>query len=250
MQIQKEKKHAKFRFSFILLFIFASFAACFALYMRSDSDDILPASKKITEESAGAEEDGAAYSEKTDMINPVPKSSRAEDGYFDNAIILASNQMRGLSDYGAVPRDNMYTGDFSPSDIITSGAASFVYGKNYDCIYIMFGANVAAAADFEELSELIAEIKENNENIKVYLTSLIPLKADSETEGLTNTEIESFNSLLLKYANENGIHYIDLNTFLVGNDGKLPNSKAESVGDRLKKDTYLEIADFLLTHIA
>ncbi len=250
MQIQKEKKHAKFRFSFILLFIFASFAACFALYMRSDSDDILPASKNLTDENNEVLEDGAAYSEKTDIINPVPKSSRAEDGYFDNAIILASNQMRGLSDYGAVPRDNMYTGDFSPSDIITSGAASFIGGKNYDSIYIMFGANSAAAADFEELSTFIGEIRESNENAKIYLTSLIPLKADSETEGLTNTEIESFNSLLLKYANENGVHYIDLNTFLVGNDGKLPKSKAESVGDRLKKDTYLEIADFLLTHIA
>ncbi|MGN1135814.1 MAG: hypothetical protein ACI4SF_06305 [Oscillospiraceae bacterium] len=250
MQIQKEKKHAKFRFSFILLFIFASFAACFALYMRSDSDDILPASKNLTDENNEVSEDNAVYSEKNDMINPVPKSSRAEDGYFDNAIILASNQMRGLSDYGAVPKDNMYTGDFSPSDIITSGATSFVYGKDYDSIYIMFGANAAAAADFEELSTFIANIKESDENVKIYLTSLIPLKADSEIEGLTNTEIESFNSFLLKYANENGVHYIDLNTFLVGNDAKLPKSKAESVGDRLKKDTYLEIADFLLTHIA
>ena len=229
MQIQKEKKHAKFRFSFILLFIFASFAACFALYMRSDSDDILPASKNLSEENNDVLDDSEAYADRTDIINPVPKSSRAEDGYFDNALILASNQMRGLSDYGAVPRDNMYTGDFSPSDIITNGAASFVYGKNYDSIYIMFGANSAFAADFEELSKFIA---------------------DSEAEGLTNTEIESFNSLLLKYANENGVHYIDLNTFLVGNDSKLPKSKAESVGDRLKKDTYLEIADFLLTHIA
>ncbi|MGN0553281.1 MAG: GDSL-type esterase/lipase family protein, partial [Oscillospiraceae bacterium] len=122
--------------------------------------------------------------------------------------------------------------------------------KNYDSIYIMFGANSAAATDFEELSNFIEDIKTNNESVKIYLTSLVPLKGDNETEGLTNTEIDNFNSHLLKYANENNVYYIDLNTFLVGNDGKLPKSKAESVGDRLKKDTYLEIADFLLTHVA
>lgn len=86
--------------------------------------------------------------------------------------------------------------------------------------------------------------------MKIYLVSAIPVKADNETETITNADIESFNSLLLKFASENNVNYLDLNTFLVGNDGKLSDNKAEAVGDRLKKDTYLEIADFLLTHIA
>ncbi|MGN0552451.1 MAG: hypothetical protein ACI4I1_03655, partial [Oscillospiraceae bacterium] len=132
MRIQKEKKYAKFRFSFILLFIFASFAACFVLYMRSDGDDVLSASKNLPDENNEVSEDNTAYSDRINVINPVPKSERAEDGYFDNVLVLASNQMKGLADYGAVPRDNMYTSDFSPSDIITSGAASFADGKNYD----------------------------------------------------------------------------------------------------------------------
>ena len=250
MQIQKEKKHAKFRFSFVLLFIFTSFAACFAMYMRSESDDILPASKTLNEENNEEITGGEEFIEKTSVINPVPKSARADDGYFDNVLILASNQMRGLSDYGAVPRDNICTDDFSPSDIITSGAASFVDGKNFESVYIMFGASAAASADFSELTEFIEKLGNENDSVKIYLTSLIPLKSDSETEDLTNSKIDSFNSILLGFANENNVYYIDLNTFLVGNDGKLPKSKAESVGDRLKKDTYLEIADFLLTHIA
>ena len=38
MQVHQEKKKAKFRVSFIFLFIIASFAACFAFYMKGDFD--------------------------------------------------------------------------------------------------------------------------------------------------------------------------------------------------------------------
>lgn len=247
MQIRKEKKHAKFRFSFILLFIFASFAACFALYMKSD--DAIPVSNSNTEETSDIDSD-ELYEAKTSVVNPVPKSECAKDGYFDSTLILAPEQMRGLSDYGAVPRDNLFTGDFTPSDIMTSTAVSFLTGKDYSSLYIFFGADSAASQGLDGLSQLVSDINEKNNNVKIYLVSVIPLKADNETETLTNADIESFNSLLLKFASENNVNYLDLNTFLVGNDGKLPNNKAEAVGDRLKKDTYLEIAGFLLTHIA
>ena len=247
MQIRKEKKHAKFRFSFILLFIFASFASCFALYMNSDN--AIPVSNSNTEETSDINSD-ELYEEKTSVVNPVPKSERAQDGYFDSALILAPEQMRGLSDYGAVPRDNLFTGDFTPSDIMTSSAVSFLAGKDYSSLYIFFGTDSVAFQDFDSLAELISDINEKKTDVKIYLVSAIPIKSDNETETLTNANIESFNSLLLKFANESSVNYLDLNTFLVGNDGKLPNNKAEAVGDRLKKDTYLEIADFLLTHIA
>lgn len=247
MQIRKEKKHAKFRFSFILLFIFASFAACFALYMKSD--DAIPVSNSNTEETSDIDSD-ELYEEKTSVVNPVPKSERAQDGYFDSTLILAPEQMRGLSDYGAVPRDNLFTGDFTPSDIMTSTAVSFLTGKDYSSLYIFFGTDSALSQGFDGLSQLISDINEKSDNVKIYLVSAIPIKADNETETITNANIESFNSLLLKFASENNVNFLDLNTFLVGNDGKLPDNKAEAVGDRLKKDTYLEIADFLLTHIA
>lgn len=247
MQIRKEKKHAKFRFSFILLFIFASFAACFALYMNSDN--AIPVSNIQTEDDPDIDSD-SLYADKISVVNPVPKSERARDGYFDDVLVLAPEQMRGLSDYGAVPRDNIFTGDFTQSDIMTSPAVSFLAGKDYSSIYIFFGTDSALSGNFDSLSELVSDIGQKKESVKIYLVSAIPIKADSETETLTNADVESFNSLLLKFADENSVNYLDLNTYLVGNDGKLPNSKAESVGDRLKKDTYLEIADFLLTHIA
>lgn len=249
MQIKKEKKHAKFRFSFVLLFIFASFAACFALYMNGDGDDAVFVSNSHAAETPDDAADNT-YEVKTSVINPVPKSARAQEDHFERSLIIAEEQMRGLSDYGVVPRDNLYTGEFTPADIAAESVVSFLTGKDYENLYIMFGADSAVVQDFESLSGLVTEVIQNRENVKIYLVSAIPLKAENESETLSNAEIEGFNSLLLNFANENNVNYIDLNTYLIGNDGKLPSSKAESVGDRLKKDTYLEIADFLLTHIA
>ena len=249
MQIHKEKKHAKFRFSFILLFIFASFAACFALYMNSDENDAAMVSK-IQAEELDNDTNDVLYEEYLNVVNPVPKSDRAADGYFDNAVILAPEQMRGLSDYGAVARENLFTGEFTPFDIMSGEAASFLSGRSYESIYIFWDESSVSSPNFDSLSELIGSINEKNDTTKIYLVSAIPLKADDETDTLTNSDIEGFNSLMLNFANEKKVNYIDLNTFLVGNDGKLPKGKAESVGKRLKKDTYLEIADYLLTHIA
>lgn len=40
---RKKKKEPKFRMSFVLLFVFASFAVCFALYMREEMPNAEPA---------------------------------------------------------------------------------------------------------------------------------------------------------------------------------------------------------------
>ena len=67
---------------------------------------------------------------------------------------------------------------------------------------------------------------------------------------ITNAKIDAFNSELLKYANEKNVYYLDINTMFVGNDGKMPESKAENDGCRLKKTSYEEIGEYILTHIA
>ena len=66
---QREKKKAKFRFSFILLFIFASFAVCFVFYMKEDF--------VVTSEMIDNTTDAVVYidpvGESSSVINPVPK---------------------------------------------------------------------------------------------------------------------------------------------------------------------------------
>lgn len=250
MQVHyKEKKYAKFRFSFVLLFIIASFSICFVFYMKND-DAVLPTSGGEAEASDGGGTADEPRTEKKNVINPVPKSEKAENSYFDSALILAYEQMNGLSEYAGVPKDNLLTGSFTPSDIVTAGLAASAEEKEFDNLYIFFGSDSALASDFSELSDFISKIRKKDVNMPIYLVSVLPITAENETDGLTNSEIDEFNSILLGFADENGVNYIDINTYLVGNDGKLPDSKQEIGGNKLKKETCLEIEDFLLTHIA
>ena len=59
----------------------------------------------------------------------------------------------------------------------------------------------------------------------------------------TNTEYKD-------EVNENYIYYLDVNTELKGNDGKLPASDAEINGIRLKKEIYEKFSEYILSHVA
>ncbi|MDE6599313.1 MAG: hypothetical protein K2K34_04455 [Oscillospiraceae bacterium] len=74
---QREKKKAKFRISFIILFIFASFAVCFTMYMKEDFE--------ITEEMLDEHSKAVVYIDSSVrdsvLVNPVPKSEKKSDSY-------------------------------------------------------------------------------------------------------------------------------------------------------------------------
>lgn len=253
MQVHQEKKTAKFRISFIFLFIFASFAACFALYMRSDQSDAVLSMKTVEEEEETSAEEGYELSGAVmnSVVNPVPAGEKADEAYFNNAAFIVLNQMSGLADYKVVPKENMLSGDFLLGEL-GAEAESFINGNSFDNYYIMAGINDLDNTEvgFEGLKSLVDVISEKNKNAGIYVLSLMPVTAKTENDSVSNVKISAFNSELLKFANDNGVHYLDLNTYFVGNDGKLSDSKTESTGNRLKRDIYLEIGDYLLTHIA
>jgi hypothetical protein len=254
MQVHQEKKTAKFRISFIFLFIIASFAACFALYMVNDSDitwfDSFGSSDDTIDVFAEETEDAAVSAAKA-VINPVPACEAVDDSYFDDSVFIVSSCMSGLADYNIIPKENILSGDYLLSEIFLE-AAVFLDGKSFESCYIMAGMNDLddTGDGFDGLLQTAEFVLEANPDANVYIMSLPPIKASDETESATNVKISAFNSKLLKFANENGLHYVDINTSLVGNDGKLPDSAAEKGVSRLKRDTYLAIKEYLLTHIA
>lgn len=244
MLIQKEKKYAKFRFSFILLFIFASFVACFALYMTNDDEEYIQTSKYIDNEDGDESKADELYTSKS-VVNPVPKSESAGLDYFNTALILTSAQMGGLSDY--IPKENLYIWGSDITDI--DNVVVFAKEKNFESQYIILDSECVKSDNLAAISDLINRLKENDSDSAIYIVSVLPITAKKETNEISNSDIDSFNSNLLKLANENSAYYIDINSYFVGNDGKMPLSKTESDGEILNKEVYSEIIDFLLSHI-
>lgn len=257
---QREKKKAKFRISFIFLFIFASFAVCFTLYMKEDNFVI---TEDMFEDTADAVVYIEPVGQQNNVVNPVQKSENAGAEYYDDAVFVGSKTLSGLSDYGYVKADNMLLSDsIKLSNINTltlsengteSSVAEAVSRKNAGKVYIMTGlydlADVGNSNLFDNLEAFIDDIKKQNENTEIYLMSVLPLPQEVESTIALNVDIDAYNSLLLKFADKINVNYLDVNTSMKGNDGKLPASAAEVNGIRLKKETYAELSEYILTHV-
>lgn len=239
--IQKEKKYAKFRFSFILLFIFASFAACFALYMTNDDDEYVQTTKYIEEKENQDCEANNIYTSKS-VINPVPKSQPADMTYFNDAVIIANEQMTGFSKF--IPSESLYNGGFTPNEII-----SYIKDKSIKKLYIILDTECVKLDNLTAMSNVLNQLEKEKSDLQIYLVSVLPITAEKETEDISNSDIDNYNSIALKFADENSIYYIDVNSYFVGNDGKMPKIKVENDGTTLTDEAYSEIVDFLLSHI-
>lgn len=255
---QREKKKPKFRLSFIFLFIFASFAVCFVLYMKEDFE--------VTDDMIAERTEAVVYIEPTGhenaLVNPIPKSEKQNDDYYKDAVFIGSKTLAGLSDYGFADPDNMLLSDsIRLSNFNTlilaegdeqSSIAGAVQRKNAGKIYIMVGLYDLQSIDdssiFDGLEAFIDEVNAQDSGRKIYLISLLPVPADAEAAVAMNTDIDAYNSLLLEFANKNHIGYLDVNTGFKGNDGKLPASAAELNGIRLKEEYYEKLSDYILTH--
>ena len=255
----REKKKAKFRVSFIILFIIASFAVCFTFYMKEDF--------VITEEMFEEENDSVVYIEPvghdSQLINPVPKSNKTDVNYYENTVFIGSKVLAGLSDYEYVKAENMLLSDsiklsnfntviLSENNVERTIAES-VLDKNAQNVYIMIGLyelNNINESVFDQLEDFIDTLQEQKQDINVYLMSVLPITAEAEATVANNADIDAYNSLLLRFADKVQVNYLDINTSLKGNDGKLPSSLAEINGIRLKKEGYNELSEYLLTHIA
>lgn len=260
MITQRERKKAKFRFSFIFLFVFASFAVCFVFYMKEDFT--------VTSEMLDNTTDAVVYIEpvggNNNAINPVPRGERQDESYYKDAVFIGTRSLAGLADYEYVPSGNMLISDsITPAnfnsvilsvDGVESGIADAVIRKNASKIYIMSGTGSASESSdpglFDEMESFINAIMENDPYTEIYLMSLLPVTAGIESSVAFNSDIDTYNSELLKFANKMNVRYLDVNTGFKGNDGKLPDSAAEVNGRRLKKEKYGELSEYILTHTA
>ena len=255
---QREKKKAKFRISFIFLFAFASFAVCFVMYMKEDFE--------ITDEMLDERSEAVVYIDpagrKNNFVNPVPKSEKMNADYYNDAVF--SSALAGLSDYGYTDPENMLLSDSIRLDNFNtlilsendeqSSISEAAARKNASKIYIMVGLHDLADIDstelFDGLEAFIDDVSKQGSVKKIYLISLLPVPADTEGVVASNTDIDTYNSLLLKFADKMRVGYLDVSTEFKGNDGKLPSSAAELNGVRLKKEYYEKLSDYILTHVS
>lgn len=286
MKVRQEKKRPKFSFGLVFFLIFLSFAVCFVIYMKKGQmpEDTLSASGEI----AGSETDASAAAEiestetvtvseteaetetepaSEKVINPVPEGQLMGFSYLVNDCNFVGDSLTvGLASYGIIPEKNvlanigMNISKINTATVTTPSGEMTVLDalkeNNPKNVYVMLGSNGIAWLTNEnmisEYGQFIDSVKEELPDSKIYILSIPPVTANKETDPsspILNSDIDTYNSELLKLADEKSVYFVDLNTALKGNDGKLASERSDGDGMHFKKDTYDIMLDYILTHV-
>ncbi|MFA5659173.1 MAG: GDSL-type esterase/lipase family protein [Oscillospiraceae bacterium] len=232
----------------------------------SDSDSLsAPDSQSVTDSTTSATASQPDVT--TPAVNPVLQCESVGMEYFSDCIFIGDSLSVGLSGYGFLPYENVYASVGLNISKIDTEPVSTPYGdvtvmeglKNSrpPIVYIMLGSNgiswMSNATMLEKYGSFVDQIRAELPDTKIYVIAIPPVSVDKETTTeypVQNTDIDAYNSELLSFANEKSLYFVDLNTTLKNNEGKLDPEKAQKDGMHFKLDTYQIMLDYLMTHVA
>lgn len=203
--------------------------------------------------------------------NPVRESEKQPDTYLENSVFIGDSITTGLSGYKFVSSENVLASVGLRIDNITTEKVSNPrYSEQVmvhdalkqikpENVYILLGSNGVSWINNDDMlksyGEFIDSIKAELPDTDIYIISITPVgtmkeQIDTVANGkVLNSEIDSFNTKLLSLADEKEVWYVDVNSVLKDENGKLPND-VTSDGMHFNKDTYTKFVDYILTHTA
>ena len=270
----KDRPVIRFRLKAAVFSAAVVFAVCFVIYMAEANLN----SKEMNFLGFSAESQSDSQAENTEpleteinnenesrIINPVPASEPLTETYFGKCAFVGDSISVGLADFQLVPVKNVFAEIGMNIEKINTETMKTAYGDvtvlealkeaKPENVYIMLGSNGIAWLSVSDMisyySQFVDEIIKELPDTKIYILSVPPVTAERETadnEPILNSEIDKYNSELLKMADKKKIYYVDINTALKGNDGKFPSDMAEKDGMHFVKTTYSVMLDYILSH--
>lgn len=260
----------RFRFKVVFIIFIIVTAVCFFIYMtganlgNDETENNMFLSSDVSKIESIADDSPDKVKE---IINPVPLSEPLTETYFGKCAFVGDSITVGLSDYQLVPIKNVYAEIGMNIEKINTDTIQTQFGQTTvleglkqakpENIYIMLGSNGIAWLSVSDMisyySEFVDSVKQNLPDSNIYILSIPPVTAareSAEEEPILNSDIDKYNSELLKMADEKKIYYVDINTALKGNDGKFPKENAAEDGMHFKKTTYSIMLDYILSHTA
>lgn len=171
----------------------------------------------------------------TDPSTEDPEKTPVDVSFFDDAAFIGDSVTLMLQRYhmktgalskttflciGSYSVNNAVTGqlllsyqgqDMTPQDALAACGAKKVFillGMND---IALFGEDSIAYA-MDNWATLIANIREKNPDIEIYIQSGTPIYTDGQKGGLNNDRMDAYNVALEAFAAENDCYYIDIAT--------------------------------------
>jgi lysophospholipase L1-like esterase len=211
-------------------------------------------------------------SQVANVVNPVPESETVDEDYLETCLFVGDSISTGYSGYlildekNVLAKNGLHPGKLDTTTIEYEGeevlAIDGVVKSGFKNIYIMLGSNGLGWATNEDMVDgyrnFIQQIQQKVEDANIYIVSVPPVSAKKEDtseyptveEGLVyNTTIDELNAQYLDLANELGVHYLDINSYLKDDTGKLPYDSS-SDGMHFDLETYNKVLEYVRCHVA
>lgn len=169
----------------------------------------------------------------------LTEQEEMDDSFFENAAILGNSLVEGLRMYSDMHSlqyfsaksvsvySAMHTKDAQMHDGTYGTLVQALCQEQHDKIYIELGTNeLGNEVDYfiERYADMLDTIMEAEPEAEIYILSVMPItKHKSESNSVYNMDrVKLYNEALYQLADEKQVHYMDLCSAFVGEDGYLP----------------------------
>ena len=187
--------------------------------------------------------------------------------YLNSCAFVGDSLTVGLASYQILPQKNVFASIGMNISKIDTEKMDTSYGKltalealikaKPKNIYIMLGSNgigwLSNDSMISKYSGFIDEKKKNLPDSQINILSIPPVTVDRENlkeSPIQNSRIDDYNSELLKLANSKNINFVDINTGLKNNQGKLDIDHAQKDGMHFKKAAYDAMIQYIIKHVS
>ena len=230
--------------------------------------DSQPEQTPDTQEDPAAETPGEESSEEApsgpQKINPVPESEPKPQEYLAKCAFVGETNIYNLGEDNLLQPFSVYASEkltlenYAKEYVLLNGTTIRILSaiNAASCpIYLMFGTESLFTQPTDQTAEqfkiLMKSVMAQAPEAPVYVMAIPPVTyvAENSETPLLNSTIDDYNSRLLELCNDENIYFIDTNTAMKNNDGKLDPTLAEEDGVHLNADGGRKLLEYVLNHV-
>ena len=217
-----------------------------------------------TAENPGGESSEAAPTGPT-KVNPVQESAAQPQDYLAKCAFVGETNVFNLGEDNLLQPLSVYASEkltlenYRREYVMLSGTTIRILSALHEAncpIYLMFGTETLMKnpPDYtvEQFRLMMNDVIATAPEAKIYVLSIPPVTAEAERaqeDPIKNADIDQYNSLLLDLCNKENIYFIDTNTALKNNEGKLDGHLATEDGKHLSTEGGMLLLSYVLTHV-
>ena len=201
----------------------------------------------------------------TTKHNPVPESAPQAPDYLNTCAFLGETNIYQLGQHGLLQPFSVYASEkltlsnYLREYVMLEGTTIRIMSaiNSAECpIYLMFGTESLATqgADLtaNQFDQLLNSAKATAPEAQIIVLSIPPVTEFAEFNGdhpIKNSVIDEYNTYLLELSNKNDVYFVDVNTALKNNEGRLKPEFAEEDGIHLNAQGGQMLLNYVLNHI-